>query len=216
MPGMPLNPSKFTKNTKVLLSFGARDGGYDFARLLREELMAIRGYTDPCAVYFDAISARNHPMGVVQVIKDTKTGVTSKQFRNQEWRQLYEAAMRNAKAMVFVATPAWAASKFCADENDMFQRIRDGDHDVPVRLLQHLPVIVLLHSEAQDALRNSGRLAAQAAAVVSRRLAALHASEKLVRRNLRRADGALIVMEPGETPQTVAPKVHQTLLQLGV
>ncbi len=208
------NPIHFTKDTKVLLSFGARDGGFEFARQLRELLMRARGWTDPCAIYLDAVSARSHPSSTTQRIVVEGHGVNA--YRNPQWRELYQAAMRNAKAMVFIATPAWARSVYCADEYQMFEAIRAGRHDVRIPLPQHLPIVAVVYEQALALLGKSDRMIALGAARVSSFLASIDPSRRLVLKNIHHAYGALIVLKQGQTAATVAPQVDAALHKLGV
>ena len=207
-------PHEFTRDTKILLSFGSREGGFGFAVDLRQGLMSRRGWKEPCAVYLDAVSAADHPMSTTETIH--VEGRTVQAYRNPQWRELYQAAMQHAKAMVFIATPAWARSNFCADEYQWFDKIRGGRHDQQVLVPQRLPIVVVAHEQALSMLGKSDRMIAQGAARVSSYLASLPASQRAVRKDLRHADGALIILKQGLSAASVLEEVDAALRKVGV
>ena len=47
-----------TRNTRVVMNFGAADGGHRLSEDLRGCLMRRRSWTDPCAVYPDGESTK--------------------------------------------------------------------------------------------------------------------------------------------------------------
>ena len=209
-----MQPQQFTKGTKVLLSFGSRNGGFDFSVKLREELMRIRGWGDPCSVYLDAISAATHPDSTTEAIQ--VNGVTVQAYRNPKWQELYRAAMINARAMIFIATPEWARSNFCAEEYQWFDEIRAGRHDKQITMVKHLPIVVVAYEQALSMLGKSDRMIAQGAARVSSHLAALPASQRAVRKNIRHGDGSLIVLKPVQSAAAVVGEVNEALRKVGV
>jgi hypothetical protein len=212
---MPLDSAclAFTRSTKVVLSFGSRNGGFDFAVRLRESLMRTRGWTDPCSIYLDAISAAQHEESTSEPI--TVNGTVVQAYRNPRWRELYQAAMWNARAMVFIATPEWASSNWCADEYGWFDRIRAGQLDQQYTMVKRLPIVVVAYERALSMLGRSDKMLAHGAAVVSSRLAALPVSERAVRKGIQHAEGALIVLKHSLGADVVATEVHAALSRVG-
>lgn len=122
---------------KIVLSFGARDGGALFAQWLREELRRRKGYAAAQnAVYLDTIALQNNvgtkltmrtivetPMRTSRLwnshsMVPTAGGLAS---MNQAWRWYYKYAVKNAHTMIFMVTKAWSESSYCRDELDIFK-----------------------------------------------------------------------------------------------
>jgi hypothetical protein len=207
---MTIRPDVYTRGTEVLMSFGAKDGGYDLAVDLRQGLMNARGWTEPCAVYLDGPSTT------------TLTEVNKKQIQfdcgESYWKVLFKAAMLQAKAMVFVVTPQWARSHWCAQEHRWFEDIRRGLNAQQTAIPHHLPIVLVGFEEAFSLL-STGKtdlILAQGAARVSSRLAALDPSQRLVRKSIRHADGALVIVPKGSVGNNIATKVNAALRTVGV
>ena len=111
-------PSEYTKNTKVVLSFGAADGGYELAKDLRERLMHMGGWDDPCAVYLDGESNNS--------LDDFNKDQIALDCGEAYWMALFKQAMRQAQAMVFIVTPQWNTSTWCLGEHQWLREIRVG------------------------------------------------------------------------------------------
>ena len=209
-----MQSQEFTKDTKILLSFGSRQGGFDFACNLRKELMEFRGWKDPCSVYLDAISAATHPDSTTEEVEVNGNKVQA--YRNPKWQELYQAAMMNADAMVFIVTPEWARSNYCEEEHQWFDVIRAGKHDKRMSMTKRLPIIVIVDEDALSLLGKSDRIIAQGAAKVTSRLASLPASQRAVRKGIRHGDGALIVLKKTQTAKMLVHEVNTALLNVGV
>lgn len=212
--GMEMQPQEFTQGTKILLSFGSRSGGFEFSCDLRSELMGIRGWEDPCSVYLDAISAAKHPDSTTELVH--VNGKEVQAYRNPKWQELYQAAMMNADAMVFIVTPEWARSNYCEEEHQWFDAIRAGKHDKRITMTKRLPIIVIAYENALSLLGKTDRIIAQGAAKVTSHLASLPASQRAVRKGIRHGDGSLIVLKKAQTAKTLVREVNAALLKVGV
>lgn len=105
--------------THVVLSFGAAGGGALFAQWLRLELMKRLGLSQPNNVYLDTVALSSMPGTKLEMraFRPTAGGLAS---MNEGWADYYLAAMAQASAMVFVATPQWFRSPFCGRELNYF------------------------------------------------------------------------------------------------
>jgi len=200
-----------TRQTKVLMSWGSQDGGFDFAVELREQLMRLRNWRDPCAVYLDAKSAKGFPG---EYSNPDRPGT----FLNTHWREYYQAAMRNAKVMVFIATPAWLASEWCAHEHQWFDAIRDGRYVANVRVPHRLPIVVVLYEHFLRNNRNdqaadirADRLILQGRAIVTSRLSQVPPSQRLVGKDLRGPAGVLVRLKQGENAAFASHKISAAI-----
>jgi hypothetical protein len=110
-----------TENTKVLMSFGAWTGGFEFAMQMRLDIYRKFGKNpdgDPAFCYLDAESLRT----------DAKTSYTyhaatdKNMMANPYWDKYYESAMRNCRTMILFITKEWLVSKWCWRELDMLIR----------------------------------------------------------------------------------------------
>jgi hypothetical protein len=101
--------------TRVVLSFGAADGGALFAQWLRVELMKLKGYREPNNVYLDTVALSQVPGTELRMreIRPTAGGLAS---MNEGWTDYYRYAVSMAHTMVFVATKAWYRSPYCGNE----------------------------------------------------------------------------------------------------
>lgn len=200
-----------TRQTKVLMSWGSLDGGFDFAVALREQLMRLRNWTDPCAVYVDARSARGFPG---EYSNPDRPGT----FLNSHWKAYYRAAMRNAKVMVFIATPAWLASPWCAKEHRWFDTIRDGRYEAGVKVPHRLPIVVVLYEHFLANTRNdqaaenrADRLILQGRAIVTARLSQMPPSQRHIGKDLRGPAGVLVELKQGENAAFASHKINAAI-----
>lgn len=111
-----------TPETRILISFGARRGGFEFAMALRHEIYAhygIRADGAPYFCYIDAESLRGDP-GTSYNRDDT---LDTNFMRNPEWESHYELAMTNCGTMIILLTSEWLRSPWCWHELTMLQRI---------------------------------------------------------------------------------------------
>ena len=88
----PLDPQvvgSFTDHTRVIISFGAAFGGFEFALQLRHDIMRAKNQKHPAYCYLDAIS--------LQAAADTRYPWDEKyhifKMQNPHWAQFYESAM---------------------------------------------------------------------------------------------------------------------------
>jgi hypothetical protein len=105
-------------DTKVLLSFGAVEGGFEFALQLRLDIynkFARNSDGDPFFCYLDAESLRGGQNTVYTYNPNTDMNVMS----NPEWKKNYELAMKSCKTMILLVTKQWLTSKWCWLELDM-------------------------------------------------------------------------------------------------
>lgn len=108
--------------TKVVLSFGARNGGIEFAHFMRARIMEKFGYKEPNDVYLDCVALRQFappsadvdPMQYSTVLEARDNGGVA--AMNGAWDIFYEYAMGMARVMIFVTTDEWADSYWCQKE----------------------------------------------------------------------------------------------------
>lgn len=111
-----------TPSTKVLISFGARRGGFEFAMALRQEICAqfgIRPDTDPYFCYIDAESLRGDPNTTYNRDDTLDTNF----MRNPNWESHYKLAMTSCSTMILLITKEWLESPWCWHELTMLQQI---------------------------------------------------------------------------------------------
>lgn len=110
--GDPSIVGKYTDSTRVILSFGAAYGGFEFAMQLRADIMERAGKSwsdDPAAVYLDHESLKNAPGTKYEW--DAEHGIHK--MSNAWWKDFYKGAMDNAMAMIFIVTGEWLKSPWC-------------------------------------------------------------------------------------------------------
>lgn len=119
----PLPPEqigKFTKQTRVLISFGAAKGGFEFALQLRQDIYRWHrksAIDEPAYVYIDAISLAGHELTTYDQIK----GADIYKMANPYWDTFYPAAMERCTTMIFLLTFGWLASANCWEELGWFR-----------------------------------------------------------------------------------------------
>ena len=105
---------QIVKNTQIVLSFGSANGGFDIASeaysIIKTRYEGQNLYTlysvDDALVYFDAETLKGK--------KGTKT--EDGKVLNDQWKEIYLEAIRNANAMLFIITDAWLESPWCWQE----------------------------------------------------------------------------------------------------
>src|SRR5271166_1004410 len=105
-------------DTKILLSFGAVQGGFEFSMQLRLDIYKKFGRSfdgDPYFCYLDAESLRTNKNTVYTYKPNTDMNVMS----NTEWAENYKSAMKSCKSMILLITKQWLTSKWCWAELDM-------------------------------------------------------------------------------------------------
>lgn len=119
--------SAVTGTTKILLSFGSANNGFQYTIALREAIMERKSWTDKSYVFVDAVSAKDHKLAVT---KENRT-------LNPVWSSLYLAAIRQCKAMTFIVTKPWLESQWCQQELQWWKRNQE-----------RTPIIVLMFADA--------------------------------------------------------------------
>ncbi len=134
--------------TRVLLSFGAAAGGFEFALQLRKDIMDKFKKTDmnePRFVYVDAISLE----GDTESHYEWDPGRGIFKMSNADWREHYLTGMRQCAYMVFLISGPWLTSNWCWDE---FQWYLQAVTEHPVK-----PVFIVF-KDAQGILNGSGKV----------------------------------------------------------
>ena len=122
-------------STKILLSFAMPNHGSTFAHWLRDRLMKHYGLYHHKAVYLDSVVARSGPtdhavdFGTRELKGETAlvspdnrphmrspTGAVPIGARIENWESLYDIAMSEASAMIFVYTSDFPDSIYCMQE----------------------------------------------------------------------------------------------------
>ena len=105
---------------RVVLSFGAREGGANFARWLRWQIIQQRGYGKPNNVYLDTVALAEVPETKIAVVDPRRPWLTGVASYNGGWRAYYRNAILQAHTMIFVGTEPWSNSVYCRGEYDYF------------------------------------------------------------------------------------------------
>jgi hypothetical protein len=109
---------------QIIISFGARGGGAEFAFWLQEQLGFRKGLKG-AQVYIDTYAMLNERLGETKMtLMGTKTAGIYK-TTNNAWQGYFEYAMYEAHTMIFVVTQEWQASKNCWDEYSWFKAMND-------------------------------------------------------------------------------------------
>jgi len=119
------------ENTRVLLSFGAAAGGFEFAMELRRNIMGKyhkTEQTDPYFVYIDAESLRGDP----QTRYTWDQGLGIYKMSNPCWDTFYKSAMSKCDHMVFLLSAPWLTSNWCWDEFAWYERVITEKSVTPV------------------------------------------------------------------------------------
>ncbi|MBO8450646.1 MAG: toll/interleukin-1 receptor domain-containing protein [Spirochaetes bacterium] len=140
---------QIVKNTQIVLSFGSANGGFDIASeaysIIKTRYEGQNLYTlysvDDALVYFDAKTLKGK--------KGTK--IEDGKVLNDQWKEIYLEAIRNANAMLFIITDAWLKSKWCWQE---FGWYLEKKNDTSGRK-KPLNVRFLLEKNARNRLANN-------------------------------------------------------------
>lgn len=114
--------------TKILISFGAISGGFEFALQLRRDLMKHFGArmdhpANSHFVYIDAISLEgdkethyswNDQLGIFKM-------------SNGNWEGHYKTAISECEAMIFILTEPWLKSSYCWEELEWYKKALLGN-----------------------------------------------------------------------------------------
>lgn len=109
----------FTENTRVLISFGASEGGFDYSLGLRWAIYQKfnrQPQSDPAFVYIDAVSLESATGTAYNYSREYDTHHMS----NPTWDGFYQAAMRQCKTMIFLISSHWLRSYWCWKELGWF------------------------------------------------------------------------------------------------
>ena len=140
--------AEVTNDTKVLMSFGARTGGFEFAMQLRHDIYRKFG-VDPAArpgfCYLDGESLRGDPRTTYTY--DARSD--NNMMANPEWDENYQAAMDNCKTMVLLITREWLVSKWCWRELDMLVGVAERRGD-------ELKTIIVSWPDGETLLKSDG------------------------------------------------------------
>ncbi len=104
--------------SRVVLGFGAANGGALFARWLRWNIMRRFGYTEPNAVYLDGDAPV--PETCVEAHAPDRPWLTAVASRNDGWRAYSRAAMAQSRAVIFVGTKEFGESAWTPEELEYF------------------------------------------------------------------------------------------------
>lgn len=107
----PQDPTK----VKVLMSFGAVNGGFELAWDIHNEIEKKLGKD---SVYLDAISLKN--TAGTEYNWDSNLGIYK--MSNPDWNTFYEKAMKNSVCMIFLITNVWLESFYCWHEYEMLKK----------------------------------------------------------------------------------------------
>lgn len=123
----PENVMRFTSETRILLSFGGREGGFELIMQMRDDIMARYQKKDPSFCYLDAISLENAPTTQYPYlpidhpyIKTEKVLIDVAKMQNDHWDTYYPAAMKNSAVVVFMINRLWLDSQYCLQEFGWF------------------------------------------------------------------------------------------------
>jgi hypothetical protein len=109
---------------KIMISFGARGGGAEFALWLRERLLEkkrLRG----TEVYIDTIGMLLEGFGETNLVqRGTETAGIFAAY-NDAWKGYYEYAMYQAQTTIFIVTQEWYASPNCREEHTWYVKLND-------------------------------------------------------------------------------------------
>lgn len=109
---------------KVVLSFGAAGGGAYFGKWLRHQIMQRFGYTEINNVYLDTVSLAEVPDTTFKKFATaTRPWITGVASMNAGWRAYYRNAIAQCHTMIFVVTPAWSSSAWCAGEFQHYEQV---------------------------------------------------------------------------------------------
>ncbi len=130
---------KFTASTRVIVSFGAREGGFELTLQLRLDIMDrygkrqihrlpdgkfLRVESDESFCYLDAVSLEKAGGTTYtqatekKIVNGVEKVVPVDVFKmaNPFWNKYYPQAMANAAVMIFQITPPWLNSEYCVEE----------------------------------------------------------------------------------------------------
>ena len=109
---------------RIILSFGARGGGAEFALWLHAQILRRKGLRDT-EVYLDTVAMLKEGIGETHLkLAGTGTAGIYKAY-NPAWRGYFEYALYHASVMVFIVTQEWYESPNCREEHAWFIKLND-------------------------------------------------------------------------------------------
>ncbi len=138
-----LDAQQLTSTTRIIISFGARDGGFELTEHLRLDIMDRYGKrqifrdkndkflyakSDESFCYLDAITlgqARGTSYPFLELDKTIrgakkKVHIDLNKMANPYWDTYYPEAVANSAVMIFQITDPWLASEYCLQELGWF------------------------------------------------------------------------------------------------
>lgn len=109
---MAYEPDEFA--IKCVLSFGSRQGGFEFAKELKTTMMSHFGW-ERTDIYLDHDALQEMPDTVAETFVDD-TGTPRTRYLNDNWDTYYRKAMADAPTMCFCLSKAWCESQWCREE----------------------------------------------------------------------------------------------------
>ena len=131
--------------TKILISFGARAGGFEFALQLRHDIMKKTQkeiYKNPSYVYIDAISLEKDKF--TSITWDGNAGIWK--MSNNKWDTHYKKAMDECEVMIFLLSKYWLDSKWCRQELEWYKETLKKRPDCKT--------IFVVFNDAKDIIEN--------------------------------------------------------------
>jgi hypothetical protein len=142
-PATDLDAQKLTESTRVIVSFGAREGGFELTAQLRLDIMDrygkrrvvrdpagkwLRTEADDAFCYLDAITLKDASGTSYDQLKlkkkvngvEREVAVDLNKMANPYWNTYYPAAVGNAAVMIFQITTPWLESEYCLEEFGWF------------------------------------------------------------------------------------------------
>ena len=113
------------EKTKILMSFAMAGKGSSFAVWLRDKLMKKLKLYHPNSVYLDNVVSRLDPEATIKVDSrphmKSSTGARPIGAMLQTWNANYKKALSEARIMLFIYTPEFEDSVWCAQEFGQMQ-----------------------------------------------------------------------------------------------
>jgi hypothetical protein len=125
---------KLTQNTRVILSFGAASGGFEFAMQLRKDIMDVynkKWEKDLSFVYLDAESLKGE--SGTMFTWDNTLGIYK--MSNEKWAKFYKDAMSQCDYMIFLLSDPWLSSQWCWQEFEWYYDTIKTKNITPILLV---------------------------------------------------------------------------------
>ncbi|KPY91545.1 Type III effector HopAM1-1 [Pseudomonas syringae pv. tomato] len=119
---------KLTDGVKNIVSFGAREGGFELAMQFRHDLYRSQhpdenSPHDAATHYLDAISLQSNKFTKLEKLQH----VDVFKMQNPFWDVGYKNGIAHAKKMAFFITPEWLGSDFCKQEFQWLSETKNKD-----------------------------------------------------------------------------------------